>query len=361
MTETSQWKVFEDKVKSFDRSAFIDLVKDIVREDFDKYNIQPKLSSSGNPSFGESIEAKIDSKPHILYLVGKREGEAGYLQNIGTKTMVIEPVYIDAGFLQDHCDYYNLRFPEYARHCRRIHFFENEKETVLDVMKDARCTSLDKENKKDLQKGYLGFMVIKPLSDNMVGRTCLKPYKKKRETEAGTRYFPACRPYEVNLYGIQLRIDSLAFQEQDRRLAACATSASWVVFQKTSYDWQHEMPYLAKITRAATDSYSARLGGKNNQRIFPNSGLSAAMMIQALRAMYGKLDPTYIDLKVPKDGLAENHAEAQLRQNLRYVAEFSFAYLKAGIPLLLIMARQKKKERKVERERHGRCDCWLLS
>ncbi len=65
---------------------------------------------------------------------------------------------------------------------------------------------------KDLQDGYLGFIVVKPLPRTIIGRTCLKTYDSK----GGTRHFPIVRRYPVHLFGIPLRVETLAFQEQDQ-------------------------------------------------------------------------------------------------------------------------------------------------
>ena len=71
-----------------------------------------------------------------------------------------------------------------------------------------------------LSEAYLGFIVVKPLHTNPIGRTCLRTYP-----ESNNRKYPVLQTYEVGLYGHSLSVTSLAFQEQDRVVAACATSA----------------------------------------------------------------------------------------------------------------------------------------
>src|SRR5262249_17736969 len=86
-----------------------------------------------------------------------------------------------------------------------------------------------------------------PLPRTIVGRTCLKTYPHDSR-----RDFPITRDYEANLFGMPLRVESLAFQEQDSVAAACATSALWSAFHGTGKQFQHPIPSPVEISKAAT-------------------------------------------------------------------------------------------------------------
>jgi hypothetical protein len=158
---------------------------------------------------------------------------------------------------------------------------------------------------RNIQEGYLGFVVVKPLPRTVIGRTCLKTYPIENR-----RYFPIVRSYTANLFGVELTVDSLAFQEQDHVVAACATSALWSVFQGTGIRFQHTIPSPVEITRAATERSPIET------RILPSRGLSAAMMAHAIRNV--GLEPYLVNVS-----------------NEHILKSTVYAYLRGGIPMIL--------------------------
>jgi hypothetical protein len=141
-----------------------------------------------------------------------------------------------------------------------------------------------------LSNSYIGFIVVKPLQKKFVGRTCLKTYPD----EDGRRNFPILRKYTANLFGLELHVESLAYQEQDSVVAACATSALWSCFQGTGMLFQHEIPSPVEITKMAGNHLPEDLLAASS-RAFPNSGLTATQMAHAVRSV--GLDPLVIGTK----------------------------------------------------------------
>jgi len=127
---------------------------------------------------------------------------------------VVENDYIDHDFLEDFAAYYVRCFSTYSKVCARLHFF-NIEFTQGDFEEYLKSSADVKISPDSLQKGYLGFVVIKPLPQTVIGRTCLKTYPPEDR-----RYFPIARSYNANLFGTELTIRSLAFQEQDKVVAA---------------------------------------------------------------------------------------------------------------------------------------------
>ena len=153
----------------------------------------------------------IDGKLHSIYF-------DEYFRELKAKTIVVEPSYVDRDYLEDFAGYYVKCFESYGRWCTRLHFFDRlltrpEFEATLRGDPGALARG-------DLEGSYLGFIVVKPLPETVVGRTCLKTYPGN-----GRRQYPIVRRYKANLFGTALQVDTLAFQEQDREVAACATSA----------------------------------------------------------------------------------------------------------------------------------------
>ena len=199
----------------------------------------------------------IDGKLHKIYF-------EGYLESVraGLKTVIIEEVYVDRDFLEDYSAYYARCFQDYGRFCARFHFFSLtfDEQSFFSLL-EGNESAISVE---DLKKNYLGFVVIKPLPDAIIGRTCLAVY----EDDGKRRNYPAIRDYPVNLCGINLSVKSLAYQEQDTVVAACATSALWSVFHSTGMLFQHEILSPVEITRRATEYVPI------DNRAFPSSGLT---------------------------------------------------------------------------------------
>src|SRR5882724_6416489 len=184
----------------------------------------------------------VQAKLHSLYF-------ENYFKRVGAKTIVIEQEYIDRDFLEDFAGYYVRCFPDYERKGSRLHFFD------FSFSQNQFLSVLDGGNRQlvqKLQKGYLGFIVVKPLPETIIGRTCLATYPEEQN-----RSFPITRVYDANICGIPLTVKSLAYQKQDRVAAACATSALWSVFHGTGKLYHHHIPSPVEITQAANASVSS--------------------------------------------------------------------------------------------------------
>jgi hypothetical protein len=232
-----------------------------------------------------------------------------YLDNVDirAKTIVKEFEYVDGDFLQDFASYYVSCFTPYDRYCNRVHFFSNEFsrsefEAIISGMAQPK-------HLRRFRKSYLGFIVIKSLPDTIIGRTQLKTYGD----DHGRRHYRAIVDYDVHLFGVSLRVRSLAFQEQDQVLSACATVALWSCFQKTSRLFGTPAPRPPKITMDATASFFDR-------RSFPSSGLYVEQICSAIRQ--NGLDPEVFG--------AAAMSEAP-------VASLIYGYVSVGLPVLLIV------------------------
>ena len=227
-----------------------------------------------------------------------------YFNGIGARTIIVENDYIDRDFLDDYAEYYVKCFKRYRRKCTRLHFF---KASLSSEDLDALLSSgPDDLSESKFQEAYLGFIVVIPLPQTVIGRTCLKAYP----SDSGRRNFPILRPYQANLFGLPLQINSLAFQEQDRVVAACATSALWSVFHGTGMLFQHSIPSPVKITKTATDNFPIE------DRAIPSHGLNYAQMAYVIRSV--GLEPMLVDVR--------NH----------YILKSTlYAYLKGSIPLIM--------------------------
>lgn len=244
----------------------------------------------------------IQRKLHLRYFTD-------YFSELAARTILVEPGYVDRDYLEDYAAYYVRCFESYERTTTRIHFFGRDFSAI-----DFRAVMTDADSRlttKDLQDSYLGFVVVKPLPQTIIGRTCLVTYPD----DGGRRIFPILRDYEVNLFGISLTVRSLAYQEQDTVVAACATSALWSCFQGTGRLFQHAIPSPVEITKGAARHVPENLPA-NSARALPNAGLTATQMAIAVRNV--GLEPYIVAA-----------SSAYLLNSALY------AYLRCRIPLIL--------------------------
>jgi hypothetical protein len=195
-----------------------------------------------------------------------------YFQELKAAAIVLEPGYIDRDYLEDYAAYYARCFREYHRKTLRLHFFSSafDQEYFQKVLQGEISS-------ETLSESYLGFIVIKPLPRKIIGRTCLKTYAAD-----GRRNYPILRDYSVNLFGLELKVKSLAYQEQDTVVAACATSALWACFQGTGILFQHKIPSPVELTGWAGEHLPENLLAAS-ARTFPNAGLTPPQMAHAVR------------------------------------------------------------------------------
>lgn len=237
----------------------------------------------------------IEDKQHSEYF-------DNYFKEQGAKAFIVEKDYVDYDFLADYASYYAKCFFDYERKCSRIHFFSTE---ITDEAFKHILKSGDGAENKRLKDNYLGFMVVKPLPQTVIGRTCLKTYPAEKG-----RTYPTTRRYEASLFGIALSVESLAYQEQDSVAAACATSALWSAFHGTGKLFQHTIPSPIEITQAATKNIL------EEKRSLPNKGLTLEQMAHAVRDI--GLEPYKIGVEDPS-----------------WLKASVSAYMRAGVPVVL--------------------------
>lgn len=245
-----------------------------------------------DPNFINISDAQL--KPQVWYLFL-------YLKNLGCKSILVENEYVDHDYLDDYTNYYAKCFKPYNKHCKRVHFW-------ADNIRNANISGLilncTKAQLKKLEEEYLGFVVLKPLPETIIGRTVLKPYN-----DVSNRVFDIIKNYKVNIFGLEFNIKSLASQEQDSITAACATTALWIAFQKTTDLFNTYSPTPSEITKSATKYLY-------NSRPIPSTGLNVEQICLAITEY--RLTPEVYNVN---DNLPVN--------------SLVYAYLKAEIPVIL--------------------------
>ena len=249
-------------------------------------------------------EEKLVERNHFKYFQDYLSDDDG----IGAKTILIENDYISKAYLVDYSNYYSTCFQDYGRKCKRVHFFGQS----FDEKQFERELLNPKSN--FLSDHYLGYIVIKPLPDSIIGPTLLKTYDQRGDGKK--RYYPSCRPYKVHLFGHEFEINSLAYQEQDTVVAACASVAIWTAFHKTSNLFDTNLPSPSEITKRAGNLFL------NYGRTFPNPGLDVTQICKAIESV----------------GLVSEFVISTFfESNVKLAKRLVYAYNKAGLPVLLFL------------------------
>lgn len=206
---------------------------------------------------------------------------------MGCRSVVIEDHYIDRDHMEDHAVFYSRTLYPYPNYCRRAHFFRApvaEVQAAIGKLQDA-LHSTELHTFKGLcrqfsQEAYLGFAVIKPLRGSPVGRTVLRSFPERKDGRPDyRRAFECTREYTVHVDGIELYVTGLPFQQQDKAVAACATTALWSALHRA-----REFEDIAPFTPAQITALSAQRSLAFG-RAMPSEGLSLDQMCQAVQAV----------------------------------------------------------------------------
>ncbi|WP_434998234.1 hypothetical protein ACRQTN_05190 [Pectobacterium brasiliense] len=211
--------------------------------------------------------------PHI-YRKNQIDYIYNYLKDLDCNHIVLEPEYIDRDFLEDYASYYVKSFNNIGYKAARLHFF-SKKINHRDIDKYL-YDGLEDEHIVEWKKSYLGFMIIKPMAETFIGKTCLKPYPSFEKKNAFSYKKSLNKEYKVNLFGIELTVNSIAFQEQDTIVSACATTSLWSAFHALQWTDVQEIPSCSKITVNAINHI------EDSQNIFPQKELTAKQILRAI-------------------------------------------------------------------------------
>lgn len=253
----------------------------------------------------------IKSKNHFKYF-------SNYLGSTGisAKTIVIEEEYVSKDFLHDYATYYSLCFQNYPKFCKRIHFFSEEFD------EEQLKAHIVNYEESQFWESYLGFVVVRPIPVTIIGYTVLKTYEV--DDHEGTRIYWGLREYKIHLFGRVLKLKSLAFQEQDSVLAACATAAIWSMLNKASTDYSTMLKVPSEITKDA-----AKLQN-DGSRLFPNKGLDTLQICQAIHN--SGLAP---EVRTGNSPVTDREGNAGLIIPTNLIKKMINAYHPIGIPVIL--------------------------
>jgi len=130
-------------------------------------------------------------------------------------TIVIEPQYVCKDHRNLHSYFYSKKFKERPSVCVRAHFFDRKGIKKADLA----------EKLGDLGANYIGYSVIRPVSERCLGRTVIDPYKVGRKVTDG--YYMLRTRFKSHLNGPALNVCGYPYMSQDTEATVCAHTALW--------------------------------------------------------------------------------------------------------------------------------------
>jgi hypothetical protein len=248
------------------------------------------------------------------------ENIKAYIENYPSRErifVIAEEGYIDKNFLIDYVNFYSRCFTDLKRKTVRYHFFHSEtKKVLIDLLNSLFEVDQASTAREQLNEKYIGFIVKKPLSDHVIGRTILKRYSQI-SAEEDPEELQVYSTNDVNFYGLPFSVEALPFQEQDQAVAACATVAIWTALQSLERMFQISVPLApSEITNLAFESNSFVTSTK-----FPNEGLNLYQIISIFRSLGYEI--------IPYRGVNQ--------VNKSFLSNLIIGYMRYGIPLIALL------------------------
>lgn len=133
------------------------------------------------------------------------------LKDIPKVTFVTEEYYVDRVYRDSYYTYYSCKHFEYSRYCKRLFVFAGEIQT------DQECGIVDIPG-SELQKKFIGSIIIRPLETGKIGRSLLNPYYFTEANKTYVRY----ATYDVTMFGKRLYVEAFPYSMQDEETTSCA-------------------------------------------------------------------------------------------------------------------------------------------
>lgn len=262
----------------------------------------------------------IREKYHFKFFKRYFEKEEG----LAVKFIVPEWNYVSRDYLSDYNSYYSTCFEGYPKTCTRLHFFSYRSDDIEAFSADIHTVVIEGTKKSPVHqefwdKHYLGYMVIKPIPGNFIGFTLLKHfnYNSTCLTFKPTRDYWGTKKYKVHIFGNEVEIDSLAFQEQDTSVSACATIAIWCMLQRAAEDYYVILKSPSEITTDAGPNF-------DGNRLMPNNGLTLPSMATAIAKNNLETETRH----------RNNHTYGEFNY---YLKKIVYAYAPLKIPLIFLI------------------------
>ena len=273
---------------------------DIVRFSFDSFISQV----NGLCGYQQSpvAERSEDQVEYIARYIESLDGDT-------PKHILIEKHYIDRHFMHEYSGYYSQCFVDRQNHVARIHVFAaNDFPESIEAFITGAYRDIDGFQSR-IQEQYRGYVTVRPVSSVPIGRTVLEPLQDDPK-----RNYSCEVDYDVHLLGLTLSIKGLAYQQQDKGVAACASVATWSALQRLCKFNGSKTPTPTEVTLAAVEHVVG------NGRPFPSEGLVVQQILSSL-----------VKFNYPP-------SVVRVDDNPKLFKLVLHCYLSSGIPAILILS-----------------------
>jgi hypothetical protein len=259
-------------------------------------------------SFGEEVAKASGASgeaTQVRYL-------PGYLgrHGLNIQTMLVESPYVDRHYIEEYSRYYATAFRSPSSSTVRIHFFTEEfnDEQLREWLTEAAGGDDQRRAvEAKVQASYRGYVVVRPLPSAPIGRSILAVYSDKDSRRFTTQ------PHRAHLFGLELIIEGVPFQQQEVAVGACATTAMWSALTIASRATGRRGPTPYQVTEAATRHVL------NDRQIPADAGLDLQQILAAVR----------------ESGFSPLTLKAEV--NFAAFTHSIKCYLASGIPVVLIL------------------------
>ncbi|MCX6714765.1 MAG: hypothetical protein NTX72_03045 [Candidatus Uhrbacteria bacterium] len=133
------------------------------------------------------------------------------------RTAVVERRYVCKDHRNLHSNFYSKKFQMRQEPCSRIHFFTEKLSDEFDVYAPT----------EEFSAGYVGYSVIRPVTERCIGRTVLDPWLIGRGPSSG--HFMLRTGFRSHINGTRFNVSGFPMMSQDSEATVCAHSALWSV------------------------------------------------------------------------------------------------------------------------------------
>lgn len=215
-TFNALWNLLSEKYHQYAKGTIIEICDKVSLATFltdllEIHNDDDALEDYGDEEWKDyDIDLAIKESPGLN---GNRSFKILWesLKEIPKITFLMEEYYIDRVYRDSYYTYYSCKHFEYSRYCKRLFLFSGE------ISKKYECEITDIPV-QELQKAFIGCIVIRPLETGKIGRSLLNPYYFTDIDETYVRY----ATYDVTMFGKRLYIDAFPYSMQDEETTSCA-------------------------------------------------------------------------------------------------------------------------------------------
>ena len=255
----------------------------------DKSNLFPRLKELAKNLFCEENDAfdchRIDT------LVKSFKDDVYFL---------FEFPYIDEHFRDSYYLYYAEKFLEYKRNSIRIHIFDEK---------------VDDKNFAEKQNSYLGYFIIRPLKQYILGHSFISPKAFKNNN------FLCCLVKDaVHIMGNKFEVCAFPHVAQDTETQTCAESSLWSLLSYFGAKYRHYRPYKPS-------EIIEKLSNIVGHRVLPSKGLLLEELAACLNSC-GQNCTVYCLNKKDEENTKNNFSLMRI-------------YIESGMPFVVSLENEK--------------------